>query len=557
MHPVAAQHLSGACRGPDLEAQVGQALDREHHRALVLAGHRDERAALDRQRPVRGGLGLRERGAEHLVQAHDLAGGAHFGPEHGVDALASRVAEPAERQHCLLDRDRRVQRQRAAVTGGGQQAFLAQPGHGRAQHDPGGRLGQRHRGRLGDERHGAGRARIRLQHVQHPAGQGVLHVQQPAHAHAAGDRLGRAPDLGDVLPAQGDRRQRAGRVAGVDAGLLDVLHHAAQIQFLAVVQGVDVDLDRVVEEPVDQHRVLRAGLGGPAHVSLQRHLVVDDLHAAAAEHVGGPDQHRVADLAGYFPRVGHRLRDAVPRGQQPGRRQHRAELAPVLGQVNGVRRRADHRNPLRDQVPGQAERRLPAELDDHPGDRPAGLLGGHHLEHVLQRERLEVQPVGGVVVGGDGLRVAVHHHGLVADLGQGERRVHAGVVELDALADAVRPAAEDDHLGAITARHLGLLVVGRVQVRCARRELGGARVHREVHRPDARRVALPPDLLFGRSAELSELRVREPGRLGRPQLVRAQRPRARHGDPFCVFLDVFDLIDEPWVDPGGVRQLSH
>ena len=39
-----------------------------------------------------------------------------------------RVAEPAERQHRLLDRDRRVQRQRAAVPGRGQHALGAQLG---------------------------------------------------------------------------------------------------------------------------------------------------------------------------------------------------------------------------------------------------------------------------------------------------------------------------------------------------------------------------------------------------------------------------------------------
>ena len=50
-------------------------------------------------------------------------------------------------------------------------------------------------------------------------------------------------------------------VAGVDAGLLDVLHHAAEEELLAVEQRVDVDLDRVVDEPVDQHRVLGADLG--------------------------------------------------------------------------------------------------------------------------------------------------------------------------------------------------------------------------------------------------------------------------------------------------------
>ena len=36
--------------------------------------------------------------------------------------------------------------------------------------------------------------------------------------------------------------------------------------------------------------------------------------------------------------------------------------------------------------------------------------------------------------------------GLVADLARGEGGVHAAVVELDALADAVRAAAEDHDL---------------------------------------------------------------------------------------------------------------
>ena len=49
-----------------------------------------------------------------------------------------------------------------------------------------------------------------------------------------------------------------------------------------------------------------------------------------------------------------------------------------------------------------------------PSDRAGLLLGVHDLEHVLEGERLEVEPVGGVVVGRDRLRVAVDHHGLVA-----------------------------------------------------------------------------------------------------------------------------------------------
>src|SRR4028119_1088020 len=51
------------------------------------------------------------------------------------------------------------------------------------------------------------------------------------------------------------RRARRGAVAGVHAALLAVLHDRPD-QHLAggVAQGVDVDLDGVLEEAVDQHR---------------------------------------------------------------------------------------------------------------------------------------------------------------------------------------------------------------------------------------------------------------------------------------------------------------
>ena len=80
---------------------------------------------------------------------------------------------------------------------------------------------------------------------------------------------------------------------------------------------------------------------------------------------------------------------------------------------------------------------------------PFGLLQLDDLHDVLERQRLEIQAVGGVVVGGDRLRIAVDHDRLVADLLQREGGVHAAVVELDALADAVRPAAQDDDLASV------------------------------------------------------------------------------------------------------------
>ena len=83
----------------------------------------------------------------------------------------------------------------------------------------------------------------------------------------------------------------------------------------------------------------------------------------------------------------------------------------------------------------ELQRRLTAELDDHA----LRLLDLADPEHVLERQRLEVEPVGGVVVGRDRLRVAVDHHRVASGLAHGLGGVHAAVVELDPLADAIRP----------------------------------------------------------------------------------------------------------------------
>ena len=198
----------------------------------------------------------------------------------------------------------------------------------------------------------------------------------------------------------------------MDPGLLDVLHHAADEHLAAVAQRVDVDLDGVVEEPVDEHRPLRADRRGPRDVAGQRRVVVDDLHAAPAEHVRRPHQHRVADPLGDRLRVVERGRGAERRRRQARLPQHLTERPAVLRQVDRGRGRPDHRDTRRRQPLREPERGLPAELHDHPGDGPGLLLGVHDLEHVLEGQRLEVEAVRGVVVRGDGLRVAVDHHGL-------------------------------------------------------------------------------------------------------------------------------------------------
>ena len=122
------------------------------------------------------------------------------------------------------------------------------------------------------------------------------------------------------------------------------------------------------------------------------------------------------------------------------------EALAVLGEIDHVGRGAEDRHVRRLQGGGELQRRLPAELHDDAEELSARLLDAHDLQHVLGGERLEIEPVGGVVVGRHGLRIAVDHDRLEAGLIEREGGMAAAIVELDALADAVRPAAEDDDL---------------------------------------------------------------------------------------------------------------
>jgi len=82
----------------------------------------------------------------------------------------------------------------------------------------------------------------------------------------------------------------------VNAGLLNVLHHSADDNVFAVGDRVDVVFKRVFKKPVDEDRVVRRNINGFLHVHADRITVVADLHGAAAEHVGWPDEHGKSDL---------------------------------------------------------------------------------------------------------------------------------------------------------------------------------------------------------------------------------------------------------------------
>ncbi len=207
------------------------------------------------------------------------------------------------------------------------------------------------------------------------------------------------------------------------------------------------------------------------------------------------------------------------------------------------------------------ERRLAAELDDDAVQRAVLLLDAEDFEDVLEGQRLEVEAVGGVVVGRDGLGVAVDHDRLVAGLGQRVAGVAAAVVELDALADAVRAAAEDDDLAGVgrPALVLGgaavLDLVGRVHVRGLRLELAAAGVDALEDGAHAVALALGADRALGAGGQRREAGVGEAELLQAAQAVRLAGQAG--GAQAVLFVDdLADAGEKPRVVAGdGVDRL--
>ena len=98
-----------------------------------------------------------------------------------------------------------------------------------------------------------------------------------------------------------------------------MLQDAADVYLFAIAQGVDIGLNRALQEAVQIHRVVGADARSLAHVIAQMLGIVGDHHAAATQHVARTHQQRVADVRG------HGL-GLLKRGCLTRRRIHNAQL---------------------------------------------------------------------------------------------------------------------------------------------------------------------------------------------------------------------------------------
>src|SRR5271166_69579 len=406
----------------DFEAALDEHASERHRGRFVSIPDADEAKSARRQYDARGGLRLCIGFAEGVPGPHDLARGLHFRPEDRIG-----LGKLDERKHRLFDRKVR----RYALHGA--------PLHcqGLARHYAGRDLGERHAGRLGDERHGARGARIDFEDIDDAASNRELDVHQADDVQRLGEfaRL-RAQLILDLL-RQAGWGQGAARIPGVDPRLLDMLHDAADQHVLPVTDRVDVDLDREVEKAVEQHRTVVRYLDRIDHVLAQIVFVENDFHRAAAEHVAGAHHQRESDVA----REQHRLllgaRAGIGRLLELERRYQLLKPLAVFGDIDAVGGGTDDRTARGRDRARELQGSLATELHDHA----FRLFLVDDFHDVFERQRFEIEPVGGVVVSRYGLGIAIDHDRLEAVLAQRHGRVHATVVELDTLTYSIRTSS--------------------------------------------------------------------------------------------------------------------
>ena len=207
--------------------------------------------------------------------------------------------------------------------------------------------------------------------------------------------------------------------------------------------------------------MFRGDPGRLHEVVAQRPVVVHDFHGTAAEHVGRAHEHRVADALRDGDGFLDRARDAVGRLRDAQPARELLEALAIFGDVDRVRRGAEDRHARGLERLGELQRRLAAELDDDA----LGLLPADDLDHVFERQRLEVQLVRNVEVSRDGLGVRVDHDRLEPELAKGESGADTAIVEFDALPDAVGTAAQDHDALLAERLRLVFLVIRGIEIR--------------------------------------------------------------------------------------------
>ena len=350
----------------------------------------------------------------------------------------------------------------------------------------------------------------------------------------------------------------------MDAGFLNMLHDACDVDIFAIADRIDIHFGRIGQVAVDKERGIAGYLKRLGCELAQVVVIACDFHRAAAEHEARAQHDRVTD----FVRLDLSF---IHTSGGPGRRLLDAELVEqgsklfaVFGEVDRLGTCAQDRDVLPVQRTGKFQRCLSAELDNHAAQVAGAAFLVDDLKHVFIGQRFEIQAVGRIIVRGHRFRIAVHHDRLDAEVFHREGGVTAAIIELDALADPVRAAAQDHDFFPCGGQGFTVrlvlaeqrMLIGGVQVRRLRREFGGAGVDALVDRAHIQSMTLVAYRLFGLAGQFGEAFVGEAHGLNVGQRVGVVR-QALRTDLVFRSDDFLELAQEPFVDGGDGVDFVH
>ena len=183
--------------------------------------------------------------------------------------------------------------------------------------------------------------------------------------------------------------------------LLDVLHDCTDHGRFAIRDAIDVDFDSVFQKAIDKHRTIRRDFNCACHVTPEIFFIIDKLHGASAENEARPNEYWIADFSGNCDGVFSARRRSVRRLAQAQFVQHGCEQLPIFRCLDAFGLCAQNWYACSLQSTRQVQRRLTTELDEHA----LRFLLVANVEHVFEGERLEVELVTSVVIGGNCLRI--------------------------------------------------------------------------------------------------------------------------------------------------------
>jgi hypothetical protein len=228
-----------------------------------------------------------------------------------------------------------------------------------------------------------------------------------------------------------------------------------------------------------------------------------------------------------------------------------AETAAVLGEVDRFGCCTDDWYTVAFQFLRKIERRLSAELDDDT----LRLFAVDDGQHIFERERFEIEAVGGVVVRRNRFRITIHHDGFETVFAKRVGGVATAVIEFNSLPDTIRAAAENHNFWALLHVGFVFVFVSGIHVRRERFKFSGAGIHAFENGSDAVARALETHRSGRTFPDLRELFVTRAVTFHFAQEIFRCGLDGYRGGAAIHRYDLFDLMNEPRIDFGELANL--